>query len=296
MKNNHSSINSPGSVWGTPSDGGLYSPEVLQHGQCCAWNAQYEVLKDYGYTGTADDLVNAAYEQGIYDPVNGTAVQYMSSALEAFGVKCDVYDNGNVYDLLSAVVEGKKVIVSLDADELWAESKLGRAVEWFKDLFPVTRGANHAVVVSGFDNSDPANPTIVLTDTGTGQAAVAYPVKKFVDAWQDGNCHMIIPQEPPPAALEYVGFDRPDFHFMSVQEWVDTLPPADWSHDSYPVDLSLTDSYPSGWMDLDPTHRVSFWGDDSVDGLNNPSEFGADDNPLSGAENDLPNLVDELVC
>lgn len=284
--------NSPENIWGTPSDGGVFSPEVQQHGNSCVWNAQYQVMKDYGFTGTADDLVTAAYEQGLYDPVNGTSAQYMSTALEAFGVKCDVYDNGNVYDLLSAVVEGKKVIVSVDSNELWADTKFGRIVEWIKDLFPAAHGANHALVVSGFDNSDPSNPTIVLTDTGSGQAAVGYPVKKFVDAWQDGNCHMIIPQEPPPAALEYSGFDRPDFHFMSVQEWVDTLPPADWSQYSQPIDSSIIDSFPSGWTDIDPSHRVSFVGNDAGD-LMDPIGLGVDANSSWCVENDFPDTVNE---
>lgn len=215
-------------------------------------------MKDYGFTGTADDVVQDAFIRDWYDPVNGTSPEHMSSALEAFGVKCDVYENGNIYDLLAAVKDGKKVIVSVDSGELWADNKISKVAEWFEDVFGGNRGADHALVVSGFDNSDPKHPTVVLTDTGTGQAAVSYPVKQFANAWADGRCRMVIPCEPPPHVEPLSDATLPDFSVMSVQEWVDSLPPVDMSQYE-----SLTPSFaPSdfGWQDLHPSHHVSFGG------------------------------------
>lgn len=271
--------NSPGNVWGTPSDGGAYSPEVQQHGNSCVWNAQYEVMKDYGFTGTADDVVMDAFIRDWYDPVNGTSPEHMSSALEAFGVKCDVYENGNIYDLLAAVKDGKKVIVSVDSGELWADNKISKVAEWFEDVFGGNRGADHALVVSGFDNSDPKHPTVVLTDTGTGQAAVSYPVKQFANAWADGRCRMVIPCEPPPHVEQLSDASLPDFSVMSVQEWVDSLPPADMSQYE-----SLTPSFTSsdfGWQDLHPSHHVSFMGNEAEVGEWEDSFVSRDDNEMS---------------
>ncbi len=260
-----------GKIWGTPCDGGIYSSDVHQSGNSCVWNAQYQVMKDYGYTGSAEDVVQDALAKGWYDPIRGTSPEHMSSALEAYGVKCEVYEQGNVYDLLAAVMEGKKVIVSVDSGELWTKSKAGKVIEWFEDLFLGNRGGDHALVVSGFDNTNPLNPTIVLTDTGTGQAAVGYPVKQFANAWADSHCRMVIPCSAPFHIEEPPVPPPPYFSFISIQEWIDSLPHADMSESlaSPACSLSLLGSedlsFPQPVSFREEGAEISFQGNEMLD-------------------------------
>lgn len=185
------------SQWGTPTDGGGFSYDVFQGEQpACAVYSQYNVLKDYGYTGTAEDLVAEATDNGWYDPENGTSFQNIGKLLESHGVPCDVFINANRYNLFGELAQGKKVIVTVDSGELWCDGKLSKLGEMLGDILP--GGADHALVVTGFDTSDPENVMVTLTDSGSGQAAVSYPIKQFEDAWSDGHCTMIVPREPPP--------------------------------------------------------------------------------------------------
>jgi hypothetical protein len=187
--------------WGMPTDGGAFSYEVFQGDQpACAVYSQYNVLRDYGYTGTPEDLIKEATEYGWYDPANGTSLENLGKLLESHGVPCDLYVNANRYNLFEELAKGKRVIVTVDSGELWADGKMTKLGELLEDILP--DGADHALVVSGLDTSDPDNVKVILTDSGSGQNAVEYPVAEFEDAWRDGGCTMVVPREPPP-------FDNP---------------------------------------------------------------------------------------
>lgn len=64
---------------------------------------------------------------------------------------------------------------------------------------------------------------IIVTDTGAGHSAKAYPVKHFVGAWKDGHCRMVFPNEAPPHAVPFNFPLGRDGKMLSVQEWVDSL-------------------------------------------------------------------------
>ena len=203
------------SQWGTPTDGGGFSYDVFQGDQpACAVYSQYNVLKDYGYTGTPEDLISEATSEGWYDPESGTSLKNIGKLLESHGVPCDMYINANRYNLFGELAQGKKVIVTVDSSELWNDGKLSRLGEMLKDILP--GGADHALVVTGFDTSDPDNVMVTLTDSGSGQAAVSYPIKLFEDAWSDGRCTMIVPRDPPPADMRLPEMS----HLDSVEDYL----------------------------------------------------------------------------
>ena len=59
-----------------------------------------------------------------------------------------MFTDANKYNLIDALAQGKKVIVSVDSGELWHKDS-----EIFEDLFKGER-ADHALVVCGIDTSD----------------------------------------------------------------------------------------------------------------------------------------------
>jgi hypothetical protein len=78
-------------------------------------------------------------------------------------------------------------------------------------------GADHAVVISGIDTSDPDNVQVIVSDPGTGDPAAMYPLDEFVDAWRDSNCFMVATQNPaPPALPEMANFDYVAGHIPRV--------------------------------------------------------------------------------
>ena len=186
--------------WGIHGTADAFDASVYQGMEnSCAIYSQYQILKDFGYDGSVDDLKQEAIDSGWYDPEVGTNLCDVGKLLEKHGVACDMYVNSNAFNLANELAQGKRVIVSVDSGELWADSPLQQFLEQTEDVMGVG-GVDHAVVVSGLDMSDPDNPMVVLTDSGTGHAAMSYPLDQFTDAWRDGNCTMWVTQDAPPSA------------------------------------------------------------------------------------------------
>lgn len=203
--------------WGIPADNSMtFDPEYFQGADgTCAIYSQYRLLQDYGYQGSVDQLIQEATERGWYNPERGTPVSHIGDLLELHDVPCKAYTGGNFYNLVSELAQGKRAIVTVDADELWSENNVqNKCWNWFKDLFD--GGANHAVVVSGIDTSDPNNVMVTLTDSGTGMPAASYPLDEFMDAWKDGNCHYIVADNPPPQELHLPAMENFDYELGHV--------------------------------------------------------------------------------
>lgn len=168
----------------------------------CAIHAQFRILQDYGYLGTVDMLRDQAIEHGWFDPETGTPSQDIGKLLELNGVPCTMYVEANRYNLINELAQGKRVIVTVDSDELWHKnSALEKTWENLKDVF--FDGTDHAVVVSGINTADPDNIQVVLTDSGDGHRTISYPIDQFEDAWRDGHCQMIVTNAPPPEGLRF---------------------------------------------------------------------------------------------
>ena len=230
---------------GLETDGGMFNPSVFQGNEnSCAIHSQYHVLKDYGYTGTVEDLKAEAEANGWYDPATGTSPENVGKLLEAHGVPCNVYVNANEYNLISELAQGKRVIVGLDSGEIWEGE--GALQDFWEKI--TGGGADHAVVVSGINTADPDNIKVVLTDSGAGHAAIEYPLDQFMDAWKDGECTMWVPQDPPKPEFDLdrlVNFDWGLGHIANV------------GNVSYEELLSMQDSFEL----IDVSEEEAWWED-----------------------------------
>lgn len=228
---------------GIETDGGMFNPSVFQGNEnSCAIHSQYHVLKDYGYTGTVEDLKAEAEANGWYDPATGTSPENVGKLLEAHGVPCNVYVNANEYNLISELAQGKLVIVGLDSREIWEGE--GVLQDFWEKI--TGGGADHAVVVSGINTADPDNIKVVLTDSGAGHAAIEYPLDQFMDAWKDGECTMWVPQDPPKPEFNLerlVNFDWGLGHIANV------------GNISYEELLSMQDSFEL----IDVSEEEAWW-------------------------------------
>jgi hypothetical protein len=145
-----------------------------------------------------------AANQGWYDPLTGTPLEYIGSVLNAYGIETNQYwDNydGNNYDInldtiVAALNNGDKVIAAVDGDEIWYpdyNSSTGRPYEQAEPGDVGYEDADHAVWVTGVEQEFDNTWNIILNDSGieSGQAdAVNY--WDFMNAWADSDNFLTI--------------------------------------------------------------------------------------------------------
>ena len=165
----------------------------------CALRSQQIVLRDFGIDIPFEDLEKIALEAGVYTE-QGTYTCDIGKVLEIAGVGMHQVPGSTIYDLTNELAQGHRVIVSVDADELWYnDSIMGKMTNWFNDVFG-EQGGNHALIVAGVEVNpdDPNDVKVVLTDPGAGDLRIEYPLDQFMDAWQDSNCFMAATDAPAP--------------------------------------------------------------------------------------------------
>lgn len=168
----------------------FYNPEVQQiFPDSCAIKSQQLILNDFGIDVSEVDLVQTAAVNGWYN--GGTAPQDVGNLLELANIPVTRQEGANVFNLVNELAQGHKVIVGLDADEIWHNDSISDKLRnWYNDFFGEP-GGNHALIVAGIDTSDPNNIQIIVKDPGSGDDGKPYPLDQFMDAWSDANCYMV---------------------------------------------------------------------------------------------------------
>jgi hypothetical protein len=213
-----SNIEQAPNVFGTPYEDITMFPGSQGYPDTCVIRCEEFVLKQF--TGSDYDeaeLVKECKDHGWYTPGDGTSPEDVGKLLELHGVAVNRYQNANIFNLTSELAQGHKVIIGVDSGELWNQHPV---LEQLSDALHIG-GADHAVVVSGIDTSDPQHTHVLVSDPGTGEAVASYPIDQFLDAWQDSNFFMVTTQEPAPRHLpEMFNFDYDAGHL----EYVNGIP------------------------------------------------------------------------
>lgn len=171
----------------------LYDPIYIKQpdDHSCALRSQQIVLRDFGIDIPFEDLEKYALDAGVYTE-NGTYTYDIGKVVEMAGVGMHQVQGSTIYDLTNELVQGHRIIVSVDANELWYNDSIGgKLSNWFNDVFG-SQGGNHALIVAGVEvnPADPNDVKVVLTDPGAGHLRIEYPLDQFMDAWQDSNYFM----------------------------------------------------------------------------------------------------------
>lgn len=182
----------------------IMSEDVLQiYSDTCAIKSQQLILEEFGIHFTEDQLRNEAMMYGWYN--GGTSPADVGKLLELHGVPVSQYENANIFNLVNELAQGHKVIVGVDSGELWKDDIFDKIFE--------DNTADHALIVSGVDTSDPNNVKVIVTDPGTGNLLKEYSMEEFVDAWEDSNCFMMATNDPVPEIFspfnQIPGLDMP---------------------------------------------------------------------------------------
>lgn len=187
-------------VWGESGEN-IYDPVYIQQpdDHSCALRSQQIVLRDFGIDIPFKDLEQIALDNGVYT-TEGTYTYDIGKVLQLAGVGMHQTIGNTVDDLINELSQGHRVIVSVDANELWHNKTIGeRLKNWFQDAIG-KQGGNHALIVAGVevDPLHPENNKVVLTDPGAGHFRIEYPLEQFKDAWGDSKCFMAATDDPAP--------------------------------------------------------------------------------------------------
>jgi len=178
-----------GAVFGTPGeDTGRWVQQTTPF--TCAVVSQEMILHMFGVNVSEAQLTYEAASHG-WLTEGGTSMEHLSSLLEMHGVPCHMNATGSVDALISELARGHKVIIALDSGEMWNTDFP------FEDFFS-PGGADHAVVLTGLDMSDPSHPKVFINDPGDPEGAgKAYPLEQFLDAWADSGCLYVATDNAP---------------------------------------------------------------------------------------------------
>ena len=197
LKNNNMTTNYR--TYGETGENILHPGFQQPDNHSCGLESQRIILRDYGIDIPFADLEQFAKEAGIYSD-QGTRTIDLGEVLEMAGVGVHKIQGANIYDLINEFAQGHRVIVSLDADELWHNNTMSEKLSnWMHDVFG-GQGGNHALVVAGVEvnPNDTNDIKIVLTDPGAGHLRIEYPFGQFANAWRDSNCFMVATNEAAP--------------------------------------------------------------------------------------------------
>lgn len=200
-----------GPVIGTPGD--EYHQTYVD---TCAIKSQQIIINEFGIPCTEDQLVQYSIKHGWYNG-QGTAPEDVGKLLEAANIPCKQQMNANVFNLVSELAQGHKVIVGVDSGELWNNNTMGSKFQnWMKDFFQ-GETPDHALIVAGIDTTDPNNIKVLVTDPGSGEHNKAYPLEQFMDAWADSRCFMVSTEVSVPQIVQGMeNFDYQEGHIDDV--------------------------------------------------------------------------------
>jgi hypothetical protein len=205
----------PDALYGTPYQD-IYEWDGQQTASDdCAIRAQQFIIEQFtGQKISEQSLEQEAEKNGWYDPgQGGTPIADIGKLLQDHGIPVDTYTNATVKELGSELAQGHKVIVAVNAEDLWKfDPALAGEVQASGG-----QTADHAVVVSGIDTSDPNDPKVLISDPGTGEALASYPLNDFLAAWKTSDFSMVATKDPAPSSLpEMTNFDYTTGHIPEV--------------------------------------------------------------------------------
>lgn len=179
----------------------------------CDVRAQQFIIEQYtGQKLSEQALEQEAESHGWYDPGHGgTPLADMSKLLEAHGIAATTSSHATVQQLADQLEEGHKVIVAVNGEDLWQHDPAFQG----EVQAPTSQTADHAVVVSGIDTSDPNNPRVLISDPGTGEALASYSLQDFMRAWDTSGDTMVATDHPEQASAGPHGATTPTTNHAS---------------------------------------------------------------------------------
>jgi hypothetical protein len=173
-------IDSLGELFGNPSEHSEFWRQQTGSNSCAvvAQTSIYESIT--GVCIPEDRACEIAEQSGCFNSEIGTLPGDVGKFLNHLGIPTEQKYNANLEDIATALEKGERVIVGLDANEIWTPMRDANGI-------PIEQtNAGHAVWVTGIDTQPDGTVKIMLNDSGHphGKMAVVDAVD-FLHAWED---------------------------------------------------------------------------------------------------------------
>lgn len=195
--------------------------ELQSYSDDCAIMAQVSLLHQFGVNLTENQAIFECSFHGWYTPGGGTLPGDVGNLLDLHGVSTHDVHYATVADLARELQAGHGIIVGVNSAELWNSGPLSDLKHWLCKAFGLDNStfnpADHAVVVTGIDVSDPGNPHVIINDSGhpDGQGH-PYPLDKFLDAWENSNFSYTATN----AAIPHDTATMGDLDLLDLSKWL----------------------------------------------------------------------------
>ena len=185
----------------------------------CAVAAETSLINQFIGGGLSlDDASYISSSNGWYHPGSGTNAGEIGNMMDLYNIPNHHVMGGTVEQLASELQQGHGIVVGVNSAELWDEGIWNDIKQFFLDAFKLDNinPADHAVVVTGIDMSDPNQPMVIINDSGVPNGeAVKYPLDQFTDAWANSGFYYTATDVPIPnspySSPNILGFDVGDF-------------------------------------------------------------------------------------
>jgi hypothetical protein len=160
----------------------------------CAIVSQEFVLDELtGQDFSEEQLKQEAADNGWYTEGGGTPMDDVGNIIEEHGFEVEKTTGNSVEDIADKLEHGDKVIIGVDANELWSNDQTNSDSHFESNFFGINEhGANHAVEVIGIDETNKDNPMVILNDPGHPDGmGMEVPEDKFIEAWDASNDFMV---------------------------------------------------------------------------------------------------------
>ena len=189
-------------IIGDPEDQSSYW-EMQTEPDNCAVMAEMGIIHQFGMDITQDEANYISAENGWYNPGSGTSMNDIGNMMDLYGISNHSCHGASVADLARELQQGHGVIVGVNSDQLWEQGPLAEIWHAICKALgfdtPEFMPANHAITVTGIDVSDPANPMVIINDSGHPEGAAArYPMARFIDAWDNSGFYYTATDNPLP--------------------------------------------------------------------------------------------------
>lgn len=193
-----------------------WNPMIKQQLDDCVIKSEQYIINEFtGQDVSESTLIHEAIQHGWFVPGQGTPLEDLGNLLELHGIAVNRYQHADIFHLTGELAQGHKVMIAVDSSELWARNPVLPGIAEAAGA----QGANHVVLVSGIDTSDPANVQVIVGDPGTGEPAARYALTDFVMAWRTSDFTMVATREPVPNTHPaMVNFDYAIGHIATVGE------------------------------------------------------------------------------
>ena len=158
----------------------------------CAVAAEASIIRQFGIDLNEGQAAYISAQHGWYQPGGGTSPDTIGNMMDLYDIGNHTVLNASVADLAQELAQGHGVIVGVRSDQLWNQGAGNEFMNFLAKAFGLDSSdylpADHAIVVTGIDLSDKNNPMVLINDTGVpGGVAQAYPLDRFMDAWENSN-------------------------------------------------------------------------------------------------------------